>query len=78
MAYKLKVTGRGFALQWMEKPDGTTVRSSAEEWVFVVDSNYKDRIDSESLLKQTGYKGRIGIGRPSTIMNANGWKVELI
>ncbi len=78
MTYKLKVTGRGFALQWMEKPDGTTVRSSAEEWVFVVDSNYKDRIDSESLLKQTGYKGRKGIGRPATIMNANGWKVELL
>lgn len=78
MAYKLKVTGRGFALQWMEKPDGTTFHSSAEEWTFVVDSNYKDRIDSDSLLKQTGYKWKKGVAKPATIMNANGWKVEAI
>jgi len=76
MGYKLLVTGKGFAMQWIEKPDGSTVRSSNEEWSFVVESNRQDGVFVEDFLKQTGCKWRKGYSRPSWIMNANGWTVK--
>ncbi|MBO4588121.1 MAG: hypothetical protein J5711_04375 [Bacteroidales bacterium] len=80
MSYKLKITaGRSAGVGWMMKPDGSFMRqNNGIELVFVVDSPYKDRISSDELLKQTGNKWKPGIGKPDTIMNANGWKVEVI
>ena len=79
MAYKVKVTaGRSADTQWLTKPDGSPVRrSNGETLIYVVDSNYKDRVFSDDLLKQTGLRWN-GAGRPMTIMNANGWTVEPI
>ena len=77
MKYKLLVTGKGLsALQWIEKPNGSIVRSSSEEWSFVVESNESNGISADDFLKQTGCKWRSGFGRPFKIINANGWTVK--
>ena len=78
MTYNLLLKGKGYsALQWFEKPDGSTVHSSSEEWSFLVKSNSKDSISSDDFLKQTGCKLR-GFSKPSYIRNRDGWTIQVV
>jgi hypothetical protein len=77
MKYKVKVVVPWRDATALFRDGKCIVHSSSEKGIFLVESNYKDRIDTCDLLKQTGLTKHGGF--PSTIYNGiNGFVVEPI
>lgn len=73
--HKLVIKTKAANLQWVRKNGQCLSSRSNDEFTWVVESNYADRIASEDFLKQTGLEWANNVSRPSIIMNCNGWSV---
>ena len=77
--YKLLVRAKdGVLTQWIEKPDGSRYSTNERDITFIVESDYKDRVNPDDLLKQNGLKWHAGCSRPSTITAVNGWTIQVL